>query len=480
MKNKIIVIGAMIATVVIITLNLNFQSPIYANEKFAGRESEYLEKCAQRLNAEEAQECSEFKEYYTNQGEQLKNDVSALQGEIDSLKENIDKLIEKSNELESQIKQLQSEKAIIQNNIEVSQQNIVDIQKDITDIRLRIEKRTAEVKKRMQDDQLFVTGNRKIEFLLESENFADLLRRISIMDQISQYDKERIELLKKDQRALEDEERELMRQKDILISQKTEIERKEEETTLLNQTNQQLVTTYLGQKATIEEKQRAAETDYATIVANASLINTTASIQEIQTIVDNNISQAEGGTGGFGIPISGGYVITAGTWHYPADFGGGTHLGLDFAGTQGIGQPVLAVADSLVLMTKTGCGDVGGLGNYCGSPIAGGGNWVALLTEVNGQVYSFYYYHLISSGITTSRTVSKGEVIGYMGSSGNSTGPHTHVEVISHGAIGLQAAYDNFVASGYQPAFGLSWNTSSACGNKSAPCRLRPETIFGE
>lgn len=456
------------------------KTTIYANEKFEGKESEFLEKCAQRLNAEEAQECSEFKEYYTNKGEKLKNSATELQSEIDSLKENIDQLLEKTKTLEIQIKQLQSERAIIENNIQVSEQNIIDIQSDIEEVRKRIEKRIAEVKKRMQDDQLFVTGNRKFEFLLESENFADLLRRISIMDQISQYDQERITLLKKDQEVLKDNERELVRQKDSLVAQRNEIKNKEEATALLSKTNQELVAVYLGKKAAIEEKQREAETDYATIVSNASSINTTASIKEIQSIVEqNNPSEPIAGNSAFGMPLSGSWEISAGTWHYPADFGGGTHLGLDFAGHQGIGQPVLAVANSLVLMTKTGCGDVGGLGNYCGSPIAGGGNWVVLLTEVNGEVYSFYYYHLTSSGVTTKRTVSKGEVIGHMGSSGNSTGPHTHVEVIYHGAIGLQKAYDNFVASGYQPAFGLPWNVNSSCANRSTPCRLRPETIFG-
>lgn len=447
---------------------------VSANDKFKGNEKYYLDKCAQRLNEEEAIECAEFKVYYQSLGNSAIEDSRNLASQIETLKQDLDRLTEKSNELSAQIKELQEQKAIIENNITVINDNVVAIQEDIEELKLRIEARQAEIKKRMQDNQLFVNGNRKFSFILESNNFSDLLRRISILEQISQYDEERILLLRKDQDKLKDEERELSRQKEELVVQKNEVEAKETQVEEIQKANQVLIVEYLKNKVDIEERQRSAEATYATIVANASKINTSASSQDISNIVDSNNN-----SGGFGPVISGGWYRSAGTWYYDSDLGGGRHLGMDFAGYQGMGQPLLAPADSIVLMTQNGCSDIGGLGNRCGSPISGAGNWVILATEVNGVSYTFMYYHLRSRGITTSNRVSKGEVIGYMGSSGSSTGAHLHLEIITHGNIGLQQVYNNFVNGGYDPAFGAGWGLSSNCDNRGIPCRIRPESIYG-
>lgn len=449
---------------------------ISANDRFKGNEKYYLDKCAQRLNADEANECAEFKVYYQSLGENAIQDSRNLASQIETLKQDLDRLTEKSNELTAQIKELQEQKAIIENNITIINGNLVEIQRDIEDLKARIEARQAEIKKRMQDNQLFVNGNRKFSFILESNNFSDLLRRISILEQISRYDEERILLLKKDQDALKDQERELGRQKEELVVQKNEVANKEAQVGEIQKANQILIVEYLKNKSDIEEKQRSAEATYATIVANASKINTSASSQDISAIVDNNNNNTEG----FGPVLRGGWYRSAGTWYYDADLGGGRHLGMDFAGYQGIGQPVLAPADSIVLMTQNGCSDIGGLGNRCGSPISGAGNWVILATEVNGVSYTFMYYHLKSSGITSSNRVSRGEVIGYMGSSGSSTGAHLHLEIITHGNIGLQQVYNNFVNGGYDPAFGAGWGLSSNCDNRGIPCRIRPESIYGK
>lgn len=452
----------------------NSTEEVQANDKFIGQEKYYLDKCAQRLTQDEATECAEFKVYYQSLGNSAIEESKNLANQVEELKKDIDRLTEKSNELTGQIRELQEQKAIIENNITKISDNMVQIQNDIEELKIRIEARKAEIKKRMQDNQLFVNGNRKFSFILESQNFSDLLRRISILEQINQYDEERILLLRKDQASLSDQERELGRQKEELVSQRSEVEAKENQVEEIQKANQVLIVEYLKNKASIEEQQRSAEATYATIVANASKINTSASSQDISQIVDNNNNYS-----GFGPVISGAWQRSAGTWYYPSDFGGGRHLGMDFAGYQGMGQPILAPADSIILMTQNGCSDYGGLGNRCGSPITGAGNWIVLATEVNGVSYTFMYYHLRSSGITSSNRVSRGEVIGYMGSSGSSTGAHLHLEIITHGNIGLQQVYNNFINGGYDPTFGSGWGISSNCDNRGIPCRIRPESIYG-
>ena len=56
------------------------------------------------------------------------------------------------------------------------------------------------------------------------------------------------------------------------------------------------------------------------------------------------------------------------------------------------------------------------------------GNHIILTHSVNGKIYTTLYAHLSSLGVSSGQAVEKGQVIGRMGSTGDSTGPHLHFE----------------------------------------------------
>ena len=86
------------------------------------------------------------------------------------------------------------------------------------------------------------------------------------------------------------------------------------------------------------------------------------------------------------------------------------HAGLDFAAPQG--TPIYATADGRVTTA-------GNLGN-------GYGNHV----EINhGYGYETLYGHMVRVKVKVGQMVKRGEVIGWVGSTGKSTGPHLHYEV---------------------------------------------------
>lgn len=166
--------------------------------------------------------------------------------------------------------------------------------------------------------------------------------------------------------------------------------------------------------------------------------------------------------------------ITAGTWSYPS---GGEHRGIDLAVPNH--TELLAVGDGVILRAADGVTS-GYLGNYesAAGGTAGGGNMILLLTPINGQLYAVKYCHmtrglLVSSG----QTVKAGDVIGYSGSTGNSSGPHCHIEVM---LLGDADNYASFAASWDGDwTCGTGWNLSRVCGNTSAPCKVRPEEVLG-
>jgi murein DD-endopeptidase MepM/ murein hydrolase activator NlpD len=100
-------------------------------------------------------------------------------------------------------------------------------------------------------------------------------------------------------------------------------------------------------------------------------------------------------------------------------YGGQGHNGLDIAGS----GSVLAVADGVVLARNSGNCPNGGFRSCAG----GWGNWVAI-RHSSGHVT--LYTHLSGgASVSTGQSVSQGQVIGRIGNSGNSTGPHLHFSI---------------------------------------------------
>ncbi len=91
------------------------------------------------------------------------------------------------------------------------------------------------------------------------------------------------------------------------------------------------------------------------------------------------------------------------------------HTGTDFAAP--MGTPILASGDGLVVRAK-----------WCG----GGGNCVKIK---HNRIYQTVYAHMskFARGIKKGARVKQGQIIGYVGSTGLSTGPHLHYEVIENG-----------------------------------------------
>lgn len=115
-----------------------------------------------------------------------------------------------------------------------------------------------------------------------------------------------------------------------------------------------------------------------------------------------------------GRPIKGGWVSSL--FGYRTDPMTGKrefHEGMDFAGK--IGTPVMAVAAGII----TWAGPRYGYGN---------------LVEIShGKGYVTHYAHNSKLLVKVGEKVEKGEVIALMGSSGRSTGPHVHFEVLRYG-----------------------------------------------
>lgn len=169
-------------------------------------------------------------------------------------------------------------------------------------------------------------------------------------------------------------------------------------------------------------------------------------------------------------PVENG-TISAGCWSYPD---GGLHLGLDIASA--MYSDVLAVANGIVLYAHAPVDSNNGyLGNWCGWP-NGGGNTICMVVAVNDRLYAISYAHLSNEiYVTSGQQVSQGTVIAKSGNSGNSTGPHTHVEVFEL-KQDLNSIVEYFRNSGADFSFGCGYSEAATCSGYA--CRIDPETVL--
>ena len=129
---------------------------------------------------------------------------------------------------------------------------------------------------------------------------------------------------------------------------------------------------------------------------------------------DNNGKSAEKAL--MKTPINGAKLSSAfGMRKHPIDGYNKMHRGTDFAAPKG--TPIMASGNGIVVRAR-----------WCG----GGGYCVKIK---HNSTYSTIYAHMskFAKGIRKKVRVKQGQIIGYVGSTGKSTGPHLHYEVIENG-----------------------------------------------
>ena len=138
-----------------------------------------------------------------------------------------------------------------------------------------------------------------------------------------------------------------------------------------------------------------------------------ASVPKIISIGSRYVPDV-GSTTSWGWPTNQGYTISSYFGYRSSIFGEEPfHAGIDIAGT-GYGSPVYASNNGVVVLAT--------YSNY------GLGNHIKI--DHNNGYYSVYgHMSSFASGITVGSTVERGQIIGYVGSTGASTGPHLHFEI---------------------------------------------------
>lgn len=372
------------------------------------KEYKYYEKICSAKSSFELNKnvCLDFENYKKNNDSKLDSMESSLSDKKMS-SEKLIKLIQENNDL-----------------IEKKNKQIEENKKRVKENKIKAEKLEKNVLESLETMQYFSDQNQIVDIIMASSSVDDLMNRIEGMSSINKANIANIYELEQLSTSLISDENNL--KSDV---KKLENVKKEQE------------------KMLREFRKTEAELYSGVDSSNSgAVLNSKLDKVDLSKINDKEKEWKR--------PLKSG-VVTASSWYYPSDAGGGWHPGIDLATP--VGSNILAPANGVLLATATG-------GSY--------GNHMVIATKKGGYVYTMIFAHM--SEFVGVNEFNRGDVIGKTGNTGASTGPHVHVEIIRHNTDDLGIVIDAYKKNN-DYWFGLGYDKTGDC---SKVCRLKPADQF--
>ncbi len=411
------------------------------------------------MTDEQKDACKLYRKELADKMESNEAYIKDINSQMADMKANIASMGTKINEINEKISDIEQQIDMVEENITVTENNIIIVETKIAEREQKIEEMNNNIKERMAAEQSNVASNNYIKFIMGATSFVDLFRRISALNEITSYDKEKIDEMEAEKKLLEQDKLELEDQKVQLEKQKADLERTKADLDTLKKQAEELIAEYRRTQAAL-----AAELESVKL----EMSDLRAEIEELDQALSDFYA-----SNGFYYPLHNRFYISSGCFYYdPWDSYSGFHPAADMAANYG--STVYAVANGYVVATHTGCG-YGYLGSYCGY---GFGNYICYIVQVGNTVYEIINAHLSRVDVSVGQKVYQGDALGLLGSSGSSTGPHLHVEVIRMGT-GYIGDYIESYANVGRVYYTLGRNIYSACSYKGAPCYENALNIFG-
>lgn len=360
------------------------------------------------------------------------NKIQQYNSELEKIKQQEKENAAKLSGVEKEISQYSLEIIELDEQADQYSRKLAELQAKIDEVNKKIEENENALQNSAQNynaaEDMYAVRLRAIyengipsfwDILFASKGISDFFSRMNVYTSILEYDKSLVGNMKNQKEYID------YIKKDVEI-QKLQLDQLKYDT--------QKSTDALEANITAKQnKAKELENSKSELKANSEELakKRQAAIKKVEeevarVLAENNDGSTSFTGGNYVWPVAGYTIITTrfGEIYNLVNPAGSAHTGADIAGTGILGKPIMAIESGTVSVATY---SDHGYGNYV--MINHGKN------AADGNTYISLYGHCSSLAVSKGQTVAKGQVIGYVGSTGNSTGPHLHLEVRVNGKI---------------------------------------------
>lgn len=385
------------------------------------------------VSAESSSVIKEQLDALEQQKKELQDKLSALENQIKENTEDIKDAVANKNTIDQEISLLYAQIRNINEQISAYSIMIADKQEELDAAQQRLDELVQKNKERIRS----MEENGKMSYwsvLFQARNFADLLDRINMVRQIADSDRKRLQEMKVaaqtvadakkqlegDKLKLEDSRKELNASEQILQAKRLEVSEILANLVARGEEYKQLLDENELSEADLLEQIAQKEKEYDEKVYEEWLATSVPPTTKPTYTPPPNTTNAD-----WIVPCDYEWLSSpfGERWH-PTQGIWKMHYGVDLAAYEG--KPVFATRSGIVTTATYGWS---------------GGNYV---TINHGDGFSSTYLHMTHYIVEKGQYVEQGEVIGFVGSTGDSSGPHLHFGILKNGNYVNPADYVDF------------------------------------
>lgn len=372
---------------------------------------------------------------------EIKNQINELEKQQEDLEKQIESLKQQQSDNATEISQIMAQKNLIDQQVGLLYSQLDNLNEQIAAYNVLIADKQEELEAAEQRLQELNEKNKErirameedggISYwavLFEANSFSDLLDRLNMIEEIAASDQRRLQEMSEAAKAVEQAKEGLLAERENLLATKEEMDLLQLELEAKSLEAQTLLAEMIAKGAEFDalmEELEDEQSDLTDKLADKKTEYDDAKYREHMATATQATQSTSGGNGGTAVDISGK------TWLVPVDYKYVSsafgyrihpitgvykfHSGVDLAGGGINGKPIYATRSGVV--------------SYSGW--YGSGGWTVKVDHLDG--YVSIYMHMTRYIVSEGDYVTAGQVIGYVGSTGGSTGPHLHFEIRYNG-----------------------------------------------
>ena len=338
------------------------------------------------------------------------SDIQEMVAQLEQSKSDLETYVV---ELDGQLNSLEEKIGELQEQIEEKKEEIEQAKEDLDTAEAVAENQYAEMKVRLRYLYANSTDDGYLTALLSAGSFSEMLNQAEYIQQVSDYDSRKLEEYRQNVEYMELCRQTLEEEEEVLHQAEESLQQEQQSVNTLISEKEKQIVAYEGdisnQEAAIAEYEAQIAAEDAEIAALEKAVE-----EDKAKLEEENKVKYDGGM--FQMPCPGYTRISDdyGSRMHPILNVEKFHNGVDFAAPSG--SPILAAYDGRVVAATYNSS----MGNY-------------VMIDHGDGLYTIYM-HASKLYVSSGQTVTKGEQIAAVGSTGRSTGPHLHFSVRLNGS----------------------------------------------